>query len=163
MSVVIKNTSDRGRGVFASKNFMQGDVICRVTGRVVLDVDALKMSRYALNHMSAVSLHEWILVDPPMKYINHSCEPNVYEKDGFVLAMRQISSGDELFFDYSINGVSNVDTWKMKCKCGNVSCRGVIYGDFFRLKNDLQKRYLPFLDSWFVKEFSDKLVFPDEV
>jgi SET domain-containing protein len=157
MSVIVQNTVNRGKGVFASRDFSQGDVVCKITGRLVRDVEALKMSRYSLNHMAALSLHDWILVDPPMKFINHSCEPNVFEKDGVVLAMREIKSGDELFFDYAINGVSNVDDWRMKCKCGSQNCRGIIHGEFFRLPIDVQRKYLPFLDSWFVKEFESEL------
>lgn len=157
MDVVIRKTVGRGKGVFALRNFIEGDQVAVITGKIVRDVDALKLSRYALNHMSAVSLHDWIIVDSPVKFINHSCSPNVFERDGVVCAMKDISSGAELLFDYSLNGVPNVDNWKMICKCGSPECRKIVHGEFFRLPSILQKKCLPFLDSWFLKEFESEL------
>lgn len=157
MAVVVRKTVGRGKGVFALRNFVEGAQVAVIAGKVVSDVDALRMSRHALNHMSAVSLHDWILVDSPVKFINHSCDPNVFERDGVVYAMKGVCSGGELLFDYSLNGVPNVDDWKMICKCGSPECRKIVHGEFFRLPSVLQKKYLPFLDSWFLKEFESEL------
>lgn len=67
-------------------------------------------------------------LDSPLKFLNHSCNPNMKRgRDGVTfLAMRDIGFGEELTCDYSTLEV-NPD-WQMKCKCGAEGCRGVIGG-----------------------------------
>ncbi|MFA6023603.1 MAG: SET domain-containing protein-lysine N-methyltransferase [Candidatus Gracilibacteria bacterium] len=72
-----------------------------------------------------------IWLDPfeacPLRFLNHSCEPNVKRQaDGVTfVAMRSIPPGEQLTCDYSTLEV-NPD-WKMKCQCGP-KCRGTIGG-----------------------------------
>ena len=56
----------------------------------------------------------------PEKHINHSCDPNTYVKtlDGIrkVIAMRNIKLGEEITYDYAVNGYYDSDT---PCRCGS--------------------------------------------
>ncbi|CAA6670399.1 unnamed protein product [Spirodela intermedia] len=62
------------------------------------------------------------------RFINHSCEPNCYTKvitvDGqkkiFIYAKRQISSGEEITYDYKFP----LEEKKIPCNCGAQRCRG---------------------------------------
>lgn len=96
-----------------------------------------------------------VLMQSPEVYINHSCDPNTYVKtiDGIrkVLAMRDIKTGDEVTYDYSINGD---DDGTFNCGCGSKNCRGVYQGNFFKLPKDIQLKYLPYLDDWFTKKYA---------
>lgn len=67
-------------------------------------------------------------LDSPLKFLNHSCNPNVKRgRDGVTFsAMREVGIGEELTCDYSTLEV-NPD-WQMECKCGAEGCRGVIGG-----------------------------------
>jgi hypothetical protein len=91
----------------------------------------------------------------PERYINHSCDPNVFVRtyDGirYVVALRDIRAGEEIAYDYSVNGYGEV-VWH--CSCGAARCRRLIHSDFFHLPLELQKKYLPLLDEWFRKERS---------
>ena len=99
-----------------------------------------------------------VLMQEPEKYINHSCDPDVYIKtvDGVrkVIAMRNIKCGEEIVYDYSING-DNEGTFQ--CRCGSNKCRDVYQGNFFKLPIDLQIKYLPYLDDWFIKEHESEI------
>jgi hypothetical protein len=94
----------------------------------------------------------------PERYINHSCDPNVYTKQvagvRYVYAMTNIDSDEELTFDYCINGYGD-SVWK--CNCGSPKCRKTIHIDFFHLPQEKQLDYLPYLDTWFLREFKKKI------
>jgi hypothetical protein len=90
---------------------------------------------------------------PPERHINSSCEPNSFVKTirgvRQVIARRDISTGEEITYDYIIN-CHGGDVWE--CRCGSGRCRGTIVSSFFELPWPLQAEYLPLLDGWFVSE-----------
>src|SRR5262249_32716345 len=94
-----------------------------------------------------------VLMQSPERHINHSCDPNtnVQTIDGkrVVIALRGISPGEEVTYEYCINGDGDT-VWN--CDCGAARCRKTINSDFFRLPLELQRKYLPMLDSWFREE-----------
>jgi uncharacterized protein len=61
----------------------------------------------------------------PINFGNHSCDPNARSDDRGLLALRQITSGEEITSDYSL--VSSRE-WSMKCNCGTTNCRGIVRG-----------------------------------
>lgn len=65
----------------------------------------------------------------PDAYINHSCGPNAELRLDrpriHLVALGDIAAGEEITFDYA---AAYPGAWAMKCKCGAVSCRGVIRG-----------------------------------
>jgi hypothetical protein len=92
-------------------------------------------------------------MQPPERYINHSCDPNTYVKTvkgkRLVIARREIAAGEEITYDYSINSSGNT-IWL--CGCGAARCRREIHSDFFHLPIEFQREYRPLLDDWFRKE-----------
>jgi hypothetical protein len=94
----------------------------------------------------------------PERYINHSCDPNVYvatlDGERVVIALRDISAGEEIAYDYCINGGGDT-LWT--CHCGAGRCRRTIHSDFFHLPAQLQLEYLPLLDMWFQNERSAEI------
>jgi len=67
------------------------------------------------------------------RWINHSCDPNCEadeENDRiFIKAIRNISAGEELSYDYGLI-IDEPYTKKLKaeypCWCGNANCRGTL-------------------------------------
>ncbi len=112
---VIKN-----KGSFqtlAVKDFVEGEVVLRITGK-----ETLVRDRYTIQLKP--DLH--IIPDQfSGKYVNHSCLPNskVNCNREFV-ALREIKEGDELTFDYKSTEDELAE--KFKCNCGNSNCRGII-------------------------------------
>lgn len=69
------------------------------------------------------------LVDPvpdsPLRFLNHSCNPNTTRLGEFTAwSLRDIKPGEEITMDYSLLDVN--PKWHMKCKCGSPNCRGEI-------------------------------------
>ena len=67
------------------------------------------------------------------KWINHSCAPNVEADDEsgqvYLLALRNIKVGDELFFDYGLvidERYTPALKKRFECRCGAKSCRGTM-------------------------------------
>ncbi len=156
--VVVKKSGIIGKGVFSSKNFREGEVILEIDdSHVVTDSSKLtkEQHKFELDYLADGKI---VVMQAPERYINHSCDPNSYVKtvNGIrkVFAMRDIQKGEEIVGDYSING-HNEGTFQ--CRCGSENCRLVYRGNFFKLPKALQKKYLPYLDDWFVEQFKDEI------
>ena len=122
--------------------------------KIVSKINMKKLSVDEQNHTTPDGNGKYIIMGEPERYINHSCNPNSYTNKRRDIAMRNIKEGEEITSNYSINGIDN---WEMNCNCGSKSCRGIVYGNFFKLPKSLQKRYLPYLEPWFAKKFKNKL------
>jgi len=153
--LLIKKIGRKGRGVFAQKPFKKDEVILRMDkSDAFTDKDMESMSQYALSHAYTLGGGKNFRMKLPEKYINHSCNPNAFDRQGVVRAMRNIKKGDEITYDYSI---SSDDTWWMKCRCNSSKCRKTVSGRFVKLPKDVQKKYLPYLEGWYKKKFRKHL------
>jgi hypothetical protein len=60
------------------------------------------------------------------RFLNHSCEANARVEKFDLIAVRAISAGEQITFDYDAN------EWDMRspfrCACGAVTCRGLVRG-----------------------------------
>jgi uncharacterized protein len=73
--------------------------------------------------------------------LNHSCDSNLWMADEVTLiARRDISPGEEVTIDYSLQTAQPVAIIERACRCGSPLCRGTITGDDWRLP-DVQQRY----------------------
>lgn len=75
--------------------------------------------------------------------INHSCEPNsavlIENKKASLFSIKDISEGDEITYDYSLQMCD--EPWTMECKCGSKNCRKLIK-EYKFLPKSLKKFYL---------------------
>lgn len=69
------------------------------------------------------------------RLINHSCDPNcevyVFEERVYVYAMRDITRGEELTFDYQLSRALKGTPQRganaaYRCRCGSPKCRGTM-------------------------------------
>jgi SET domain-containing protein len=136
---VYVGSSDIGRGLFAARDLSPGEAALRFTGPVISLAEALVMGEQQANPLQVGPL-EYIDLEPPGVFINHSCRPNAGIRDDVVLvALRPIAGGEEVRFDYSTSMWE--EHWTMACRCGAANCRGVI-GDFPDLPCEARRRYL---------------------
>lgn len=150
INVKVRESIIQGKGVYATVDLKAGEVVLIIDdSQIVTDESSLTDEDNAFN--CDYFDNKIILMQSPEVYINHSCDPNTYVKTisgaRQVLAMKPITVGDEITFDYSING-DNDGTFP--CHCGSKNCRKIYQGNFFKLPIETQKRYLPYLDSWFI-------------
>lgn len=157
-SVFVKRSPIQGKGVYASRGFKRGNVVLEIDdSHIVTDPSKLtkEQNEYDCDYLADGKV---VLMQEPEKYINHSCDPNTYVKtiNGVrqVLAMRDIKTGDEITYDYSMNGYNN---GTFKCACGNKNCRIVYKGNFFKLPKGVQLKYLPYLEDWFTQEHKKEI------
>lgn len=152
--VYVAASSIAGKGIFGGRAFRADERILRIDdSRVVDDNHPLDPSRGEdEEHLDYLPDNTMVAMQAPEKFLNHSCEPNTYirtEQDGrYLLAMRDAQAGEELLFDYALNAIGGMD-WE--CCCGAPACRGLHPCDFFALPVSVQRRYVPYLDPWFVR------------
>jgi hypothetical protein len=140
---VVRRTGDRGgHTVVAIEQIAEGELIVVWSGKLV-DREELAslpqtVRRYSLqveeNHY-LVSLSD---CEPP-DYVNHSCEPNAGLSGQISLvAMRNISAGEEITYDYAMSDGSAYD--EFDCGCGSQACRGRVSGEDWK-RSELWQRY----------------------
>lgn len=157
--VQIKPSKIEGLGLFAARSFAAGVRLRQVN--VVREITADDPLRPELGERADHCDYpdgKVMLIGEPDRHLNHSCDPSVwvlYEADGcYLVARRDIASGEELACDYRLN-VTGGDSWP--CNCGAGRCTGKVTGDFFRLPEELQREYRPYLAEWFVDEHRERL------
>jgi uncharacterized protein len=138
----VRKSNIQGRGVFATRTIRAGERIIEYRGEIVDEDEADR--RYPWNgderhHTFLFRLDNGSVIDAggrrgnAAKYINHSCDPNceaVEEDDRiFIEAVRTISKGEELAYDYNfiLDEPHNAANKKLyPCCCGASGCRRTI-------------------------------------
>ena len=157
--VEVRPSPIEGLGLFAVHPFRAGTRIRKVN--VVREITAEHPLRPDLGERADHCDYpdgRVVLIGPPDRHLNHSCDPNayiLYDGDAcFIVARRDISVGQEITCDYSLN-VTGGDSWP--CHCGAGRCRGIVTGDFFELPEVLRGEYRPFLADWFTRRHGERL------
>lgn len=66
-------------------------------------------------------------MQPPARYVNHSCNANTYVKNFSDVANRDIKKGEEITGNYSNEEVEEIIPRKtVVCKCGSKKCRNAV-------------------------------------
>lgn len=156
--VIVKESAINGLGAFALQNLAKGEMILAIDdARVVTPELPLMASKGELEyHCDYLAGGKVVLMQVPERHINHGCDPNTFVRTllgvRYVFALRSIAPGEEITYDYCINGFGDV-LWK--CNCGSPRCRKTIHSDFFHLPDELQVEYLPLLDDWYIEEYKE--------
>ena len=160
MDVVAAASDIHGIGVFATRNFEEGEtVLIMDDSRIVDDEHPLRLEIGEYDyHCDYLEGGKVILQPFPERHINSSCDHNTFVKtvSGVrrVIARRFIRSGEEITSDYIINCHGGI-VWQ--CSCGSRRCRKAIVSSFFDLSLESQLDYLPLLDDWFAMEHREKV------
>ncbi|MER5627396.1 SET domain-containing protein-lysine N-methyltransferase [Streptosporangium sp. NPDC002544] len=121
-----------GSGLFAIEQIRQDEVVMRLGGQLINDETLASLTPPYSSLTVGEGLH--LLLDPahPVRFGNHSCEPNLWHRDATtVVARRDINPGDELTIDYATH--TGVETWSMVCRCGRPRCRRTVTGNDWQL------------------------------
>ena len=151
----------QGSGVFARVAIRAGEAVLAIDDtRIVTAENPLRPEEGELEeHQDYLADGTVTLMQYPECCINHSCSPNTYVKTllgvRYVFALRGILAGEEITYDYCINGFGDT-VWE--CNCGSPRCRKTIHSDFFHLPFDLQVEYLPLLDDLYVRVYAGKVL-----
>lgn len=137
----VRESGVHGKGVYAIRPLHAGDRVLEYRGEIITWKEALRRHPHdpsQPNHTFYFHLDDGHVIDGKhqgnsAKWINHSCEPNLEaEQVGnrvFLMALRDIEPGEELFFDYGLVIDARM-TAKLKqeyaCWCGAATCRGTM-------------------------------------
>ena len=138
--IQVRRSGVHGKGVFALQPIGAGERIIEYTGETITWPEALRRHPHDPSdphHTFYFSLDDGShVIDAKFggnaaRWINHACEPNCKAEetdDGrvFIHALRKLSPGEELFYDYGLV-IDERYTPKLKkqyeCRCGSPRCR----------------------------------------
>jgi len=137
----VRKSGVHGKGVFALQPIKKGETIIEYTGETISWPEALRRHPHdpsQPDHTFYFHIDDGHVIDGKMggnasRWINHACAPNVEADDQsgqvFLLALRTIKPGDELFFDYGLvieERYTPALKKRFECRCGSNNCRGTM-------------------------------------
>jgi hypothetical protein len=161
MDVEIRNTKNKGKAIFASKDFQKGEHILDITGEIIETENPQDYPEEIREHWGPLGKKgdkfRFIKPESPWKYMNHSCDSNAgIINDRKLIASRDIKKGEEITVDYSTLDIESLTGGKkqlmMECKCGSKNCRKVI-STFNKLNKKDQNRLKRFLNPYLRKKY----------
>lgn len=124
--VVVRKSRMHGKGVFAARDFSKGEVVLKWdTSNELTEEEVDKLPEKEREHVTYLG-GKYVLMKPPERYVNHSCDANTTAKNHCEIAIRDIRKGEEITADYS---KECDESFRMKCSCGSRNCRKVIRND----------------------------------
>ncbi|MCU0488096.1 MAG: SET domain-containing protein-lysine N-methyltransferase, partial [Anaerolineales bacterium] len=120
-----ENLNKGHHGVYAIEAIEPGEMLALWGGSIVSFEELLKLEPLKQEHAIQVeeNLHQAPFGEPePADYFNHSCNPNagLFGQNALV-ALRPISAGEEVCFDYAMSDSTPYD--EFQCGCGEPNCR----------------------------------------
>ena len=94
-NVIVKQTKKKGKGIFATRDFKKGEIVLRMNIRKIISKkDISKLSKDDKGHLGYIGQGRYFVIKFPERFLNHSCNPNVYDKIGKLIALRNIKKGE---------------------------------------------------------------------
>src|ERR1035437_4362700 len=129
----IKNTKNKGRGIFAKIDIPQGLIIGDYIGKVIHPKDAVvdEENFYLMYYHDTAAISP-DLKQPGIHLLNHSCVPNawlyIYKGHTLAFALKKISKGEELTIPYLLSPIDEFCAPCLHvCKCGDLQCTGTMH------------------------------------
>ena len=105
------------KGVFVTRDFKKGEI--------VLSWNPKPLGKTKFDDLTSEQKHDFyekngecFLMQPPERFVNHSCEANTRVGDFCDVAIKDIKAGEEVTSDYG-------DNYRVPfvCRCGSKNCR----------------------------------------
>ena len=145
----IRNTKEKGRGLFAKKDIAKGTVIGDYIGKIIHPRDAVvdEENFYLIYyHDSAAILPD--LEKPGIHLLNHACVPNAwlytYKGRTLAYALRKISKEEEITIPYLLSPKDDsCNPCPHICKCKDFRCTKTMH-----LSKDRYNKWRTFNEKW---------------
>lgn len=146
----IKGTAISGYGIYASQDITKDSIVfCgeeqsqRLVTRRFVEANWNESQKEIFRRYAYPVSNEVFLLwdDNPSGWApqNHSCSPNTVCDGLNVVALRNITKGEELTLDYGV--FLDEHTESFVCRCGSPQCRGLITGTKFNSVTEREKRF----------------------
>lgn len=137
--VEVRTSGISGHGTFAKEHIKSGEYITTLSG-VRIPAEQHEPSD---DNPLQVREEEYLILEHASRVINHSCDPNAgLRNTSDLFAIRDISPGEEITYDYSTTVGTN-DDWVMSrtCQCAAAKCRNSV-GNILSLPAETLARYI---------------------
>ncbi|HEY9126523.1 MAG TPA: SET domain-containing protein-lysine N-methyltransferase [Acidobacteriaceae bacterium] len=132
MGLVIRSSAIHAAGCYTTTAIRKGERVVEYTGHMLTKNEADK--RYEDSPVTYLfGLGDGAMVidgHSAAMFVNHSCAPNceTEEIEGhvWIMAIRNISAGEEITYDYCLYDGGDDEAI---CNCGARRCRGTMYSD----------------------------------
>jgi SET domain-containing protein len=121
--LIVKKSKIEGQGVFANRDFKEGEIITKWHTRQVTSDQLDKLSDEERRHTIYYEGKNVVMMGSPERYVNHSCDANTHAEDFCDVASRNIKKGEEVTANYSETMAAG---HSMNCDCGSKNCRKII-------------------------------------
>jgi len=120
MSIRISKSKIHGKGIFANKDFNKGEVVLRwdSCSRKISGEEYPKLS----TGQKRMVFGDYLYFSPS-QFMNHSCEANVKNIEGYDTAIKDIKAGEEITCNYFDEDVPFIT---MNCNCASKDCKKVL-------------------------------------
>ena len=99
--VEVKDAGRKGLGLFALQSFKKGEAVHSFkSGTLLTRAEIEKLSRIEKEYLDQIGDNAFEVIEPPARYVNHSCDPNVKERERTAYALRDIKAGEEITINY---------------------------------------------------------------
>ena len=136
-------------GLFATEAIQKVELLAMWGGRVVVSEEYEQLTPFFKSHGLQIWDHLFqvpLLEGDEADYFNHSCNPNAgFNTPISLVAMRDITAGEELCFDYAMSEDNHFD--EFLCGCGAETCRGQVTGKDWQIP-ELQERYFGYFSPY---------------
>jgi uncharacterized protein len=121
--IIVRKSKIQGKGVFALRDFKKGEVVIKWDiSKQLTKEETDKLPEIEKKYV-AFANGKYILMQPPARFVNHSCESNTHSDNFCDVAKREIKKGEEITGDYSQDETPG---FEMKCNCGSKKCKKII-------------------------------------
>lgn len=150
--VEVRQKDNNYYGVFAKKNIPEGTTLLTITTENKLLIpDRFSVQFTEDQHLDSNYI-QWL------KFTNHTCDPNirfeVTPEQVKVLAARDLSTGEELSFNYLTTEYDMHE--KFTCNCESKKCYGEI-GGFKNLSSEAKLELLPKVTPYLFKKYHESI------
>jgi len=122
-NITIKQSEIEGKGVFAARDFEKGERVLDLHDSLSLTSAQAKKVPEEYKQYIYYGSNKQVLVQPPARFVNHSCDPNTGIRNLYGIARRDIKKNEEITKDYSKEKYPGLN---MECNCGSENCNGII-------------------------------------
>jgi len=122
-NTTVKKSKINGKGVFALKNFKKGETILKWDLSVKLTKEQTKKLQEKEKQYLYKLKKGFVLLQPPERFVNHSCKANTNVKNYCDVAVRNIKKGEEITANYL---KQDTPSFIMKCNCREKNCKKTI-------------------------------------
>ena len=119
--VEVRPSPIHGMGVFARSAFEPGEIVLRWDiSRLITKEECALLSERERLYTHPFDEERMIVIQPPERFVNHSCNNNTVVRNFCDVAIQSIAPGEEITSDYSTDGSGS----QFVCSCGFENCRG---------------------------------------